>query len=298
MESFLQFLERRERNPLRKRELEQQGVIDNDKWVDQQAQTLSPEEKKEIRNLSRRKTATPDSVTEVKQKLVDDKRRKLQSVYLKGKSSFDDKKLVGQVRRIKIYADQYVENLAQSKKKMIESVEILLRDYKDVLPTRGRGFVIIISNSNNNPNFIKLWNLGSKESAGAFYHQNKIYIDEDTTKYPDILLHEYAHLLADRVSKQVGPMLRREYEKMINDFFTMLMGKKTRKKHLQGEKNAFNRKVITKKLNIPDLEDGGGYGATNFDEWFAVTIQKWKEIPNNKATYRFKQIMKKIINRV
>ena len=154
MESFLQFLERRERNPLRKRELEQQGVIDNDKWVDQQAQTLSPEEKKEIRNLSRRKTATPDSVTEVKQKLVDDKRRKLQSVYLKGKSSFDDKKLVGQVRRIKIYADQYVENLAQSKKKMIESVEILLRDYKDVLPTRGRGFVIIISNSNNNPNFI------------------------------------------------------------------------------------------------------------------------------------------------
>jgi hypothetical protein len=123
-------------------------------------------------------------------------------------------------------------------------------------------------------------------------------MDEGVAKYPDILLHEYAHLLADRVSKQVVPILRREYEKMINDFFTILMGKRTRKKHLEGEKNAFNRRVITKKLNIPDLEDKMGYGATNFDEWFAVTIQKWKEIPNNKATYRFKKVMKKIINRL
>jgi hypothetical protein len=267
MESFSTFFERRERNPLRKRELEQQGVIDNDKWVEQEAENLPPEEK-----------------------------YKLQADYLKGKSSFDDKKLVGQVRRIKIYADQYVTNLATSKKQMIESVQSLLRDYKDILPIRG--FVVIISNSENNPNFIRLWNTGSKESAGAFYHQNKIYIDESQTKHPDILLHEYAHLMADRVSKQVVPILRREYEKMINDFFTILMGKRTRKKHLQGDKNAFNRKVITKKLNIPDLEDGQGYGATNFDEWFAVTIQKWKEIPNNKATYRFKQVMKKIINRL
>jgi hypothetical protein len=296
MESFSTFFERRERNPLRKKELEQKGVIDNDKWIEQQAETRSPDEKREIKNLSRRKTASPNSVEDFKQKLADEKRRKLVPDYLKGKFSFDDKKLVGQVRKVKIYADQYVENLAQSKKQMIESVEAFLMDYKDIIPIRG--FVVIISNSKNNPNFGKLWNLGSKESAGAFYDQNKIYIDESQTKHPDILLHEYAHLLADRVSKQVVTVLRREYEKMINDFFTILMGKRTRKRHLEGEKNAFNRIVITKKLNIPDLEDKMGYGATNFNEWFAVTIQKWKEIPNNKATYRFKQVMKKIINRL
>lgn len=296
MESFSTFFERRERNPLRKRELEQQGVIDNDKWVELEAETLSPDEKREIRNLSRRKNISPDDVIDHKQKLADEKRQKLKPDYLKGKSSFDDKKLVGQVRKVKIYADQYVTNLAQSKKQMIESVKTFLRDYKDIVPIRG--FIVIISNSDNNPNFIKLWNTGSKESAGAFYHQNKIYIDESQTKHPDILLHEYAHLLADRVSKQVVPLLRREYGKMVNDFFTILMGKRTRKRHLEGEKNAFNRRVITKKLNIPDLEDGQGYGATNFDEWFAVTIQKWKEIPNNRATYRFKQVMKKIINRL
>lgn len=40
------------------------------------------------------------------------------------------------------------------------------------------------------------------------------------------------------------------------------------------------------------------YGITNPDEFFAVLIENWKQLPNNKLTYKFKSLVKGILTRL
>lgn len=294
MESFSTFFERNMKNPLRKQELEKDGIPNYKKWVDDESQKLEPEEKRELRNLSRRKNTNPEDVASKRKSIVDKKFKKLSDKHLTGKT-FQDLKLVLKIRNVKIYADQYVTNLKESKEKMGKTVKLFLMYYKDVVPTRG--FDIVITNSNNNPEYVKLKNAGSDSSADAYYYKNKIYIDEGNTSNSGILLHEYSHLLADRVSRQIQPILKKEYEKMINSYIFEITGRKSRRKKLEGWDNLELRRKIVEKLGIPDPSKLG-YAATNFDEWFASTIEYWKVLPNNKHTYNFKKIFKKIINRL
>lgn len=291
MDSFNIYFEKRTRNPLRKKELEDSGHINNKEWVEQEIEKFTPEEKKELRNLSRRKYTTPEDVSSFKQQLALKRRKELEGEYLKGKKR-DALKLVKRYRNVKIYADQYVTNLKESKVHMFRTLWLLFSRYKDILPTRG--FDLIITNSETNPDFAKMEHLGDKNSVAAgYYRDNQIFIDEKNVRNVDLLMHEYAHLLADRVSKQVEPILKKEYENMINSYFTELEGRKTRRRNLQGARNKVNRQEVAKRFNFPDP-----YAATNFDEWFAVLIENWKDMPNNKHTYKFKSILKKVLNRL
>lgn len=260
MDTFQTFFERRMRNPLRKADLKDRGVPNNKEWVDEVSKDLLPDKKQELVNK-----------------------------YLIGKTK-EDVNLVGNVRNVKIYADQYVDNLKVSKSNMINSVKVLFRDYRDIIPRRGFG--VIITNSKNNPNYSKI-----AGRSGAYYLRNKIYFDEEHTKNPQMLLHEYAHLLADRAPKYVESIIRKEYEKMINDCFKSMTGKRSRVKKLEDDKHIYSRRALVKRLGIPDPTDTG-YGVLNFDEWFAVIIEHWKNLPNNRDTYKFKTIFKKIINRL
>jgi hypothetical protein len=290
MQSFDIFFERKIRNPLRKEELKNLGIPNNKEWVDQESKKLNPDEKKELRNMARRKNVSPEDIEIFKQRIENEKRKKLESKYLTGKR-YADLKLLGHHRNVKLYADQYVEDLKTSHRSMMRSIKILLNYYKDILPRRG--FSVILTNNKNNPNFARMKNIGSKNLAIGYYQSGRIYIDEKSAGDSSTLLHEYAHLLADRVSKQVEPILRNEYEKMINSYFEEISGKRSRKKNLEGAKNEINRIEIANKLGLPSP-----YSSTNFDEWFATIIENWKYLPNNKHNYKFKTIFKKIITRL
>lgn len=294
MDNFSVFFERKIRNPLRKKELEDSGSINNKEWVDKESKKLNSDERRELKNLKRRVNTTPDQIDSYKKNIEHKKKDILSKNYLKGKT-FEDLNLVKRVGKIRIYVDQYVDNSKQSKESVSKTVKMLLFYYKDIIPIRG--FDIVITNSKNNPNFYKNGPDGGIDNVAAYYNSNKIYIDEQETRDSKLLLHEYAHLLADRVSKQVEPILKREYEKMINSFISGITGKRSRMKKLEGVKHKEIRKKIARELQIPDPYENG-YAVTNFDEWFAVIIENWKYIPNNVHTYRFKSIMKKIINRL
>jgi hypothetical protein len=40
------------------------------------------------------------------------------------------------------------------------------------------------------------------------------------------------------------------------------------------------------------------YSVSNPDEFFAEIITNWKNVPNNVATYKFKNAVKKVITRL
>lgn len=291
MESFNIYFEKSMRNPLRKKELEKTGAINKKEWVENESKKLTQKQQTELQKFSNREGVTDEQIQHFEEELVNRNRKKLESEYFTGKKR-ESLRLLKKYRNVKIYADQYVENLKISLEDMKRSLWMLLSYYKETLPRRG--FDIVLTNSNNNPDFITMSNLGrSDEKAAAYYQGNQIFVDEKQANMPTVLLHEYAHLLADRVSKQVEPILKNEYEKMINSYFEEKNKKRSRRRHLQGSKNAQNRMEITKKFRLPDP-----YAATNFDEWFAVTIENWKHLPNNIHTYRFKTIFKKILNRL
>jgi hypothetical protein len=46
------------------------------------------------------------------------------------------------------------------------------------------------------------------------------------------------------------------------------------------------------------LSEELSYASTNLDEWFAVLIENWKRLPNNKFTYSLKNLLKKVLIRV
>jgi len=75
----------------------------------------------------------------------------------------------------------------------------------------------------------------------------------------------------------------------LDDFFE----RKTRRKNLEGRRNEKLRKQVAQKMGLPS-----DYAATNFDEWFAELISNWKNLPDNKISYKFKQILKKVITRL
>ena len=52
------------------------------------------------------------------------------------------------------------------------------------------------------------------------------------------------------------------------------------------------RARIAKKLGFEK------YGLTNHDEFFAVLIENWKVLPNNRITYKFKSTVKSILMRI
>jgi hypothetical protein len=76
---------------------------------------------------------------------------------------------------------------------------------------------------------------------------------------------------------------------MLDEFFE----RKTRRKNLEGKRNEKLRSQLAKKMGLPS-----DYAATNFDEWFAELITHWKKLPKDRASYRFKQILKKVITRL
>jgi hypothetical protein len=287
MESFGLFFERRERNRLRKQELRDEGVPNYKDWVDQEKEKLPPEEADKIKKMEKLK---------VPSELIDKFRNAKKVEYEKLlKNDYLRTKVEGELLftdyGIKVFKDEYVDQDFKkgslNMRTLKRIIYMLVTDYRDLLPNRKPK--IVITNTKTNPKLKYVNIIGDDTSPAGAYSQRIIYLDQFSVDDIDILSHEYAHFLSDRMSKQVEPFLRNEYKKMLDAFFE----RKTRRKNLEGKRNEKLRKQIAQKMGLPS-----DYAATNFDEWFAELIANWKNLPNNTISYKFKQILKKVITRL
>lgn len=288
MESFSTFFERRERNPLRKKELEGSSTYQD--WVEYDKNNLEPDDNKKVRKMEKL-GVEPERIQTWKDYKLKEKEKQLKNTWYRTK--IDKPILILDISGIKVYTDQYA-NLDFSEgtvnRQAIKNIiKALGNNYRDIIPNRKPKF--IITDTSKNP-YTKGVNItGSGDDPAGAYRDRLIYIDQMSSDKYKVYIHEYAHFLENRVSKQVEKSLQEEYKKMLDGFFRSI--KQRKRENLEGVENEKYRKAIANKLGLPT-----DYAATNHSEWFAELIAHWKKMPNNKATYRFRQIMKKIINRL
>jgi|Laugrespbdmm15sd_2_1035082.scaffolds.fasta_scaffold04308_3 hypothetical protein len=288
MELFSTLFERRERNPLRKKELE--DVSNNKQWVEDEKSKLPRKDASKIRKMEKL-GVEPERIQTWKDYKIKERENELKDLYLRDK--IEKPIIISNIFGIKVYTDQYATyNFTEGSvnlRSVENTVKKIIRDYKDIIPNRKPKF--IITDSGKNPRTKGVNIIGSGDDPAGVYRDRLIYIDQKYSDDYEIYAHEYAHFLEKKVSRQTGKYLQEEYKNMLDGFFRSIKQKK--RENLEGAENEKYRKAIAKKLGLPT-----DYSATNHSEWFAELIAHWKNIPNNKATYRFKQIMKKIINRL
>lgn len=287
MDNFQIFFEKRERNRLRKQELRDQGIPNNKEWVEQEKENLPPEEADKIKRMEELKVPS-----ELIDKFRDAKKaeyeKRLKDEYLRGKVEGE---LLFSDYGVKVFKDKYVDQDFKegslNMRTLKRLVHMLVVNYRDFLPNRKPK--IVVTNTEKHPKLKSVNIIGNNSSPAGVYSERIIYLDQFSVDDIDTLTHEYAHFLADRISKQVEPFLRNEYKKMLDAFFE----KKTRRKNLEGKRNEKLRKQVAQKMGLPS-----DYAATNFDEWFAELLSNWKNLPNDPVSYKFKQILKKVITRL
>lgn len=288
MDKFLVFLEKRERNPLRKQDLADKGHISNKDFIEREKENLPQERLDQIQKMEEY-GVEPERIETFRQAKLKEHEKELKRSYLRAKPS-DNAKLLFTKYGIKVYLDNNAPEDAATLRNIRvfqSSIDKLIKDYKDILPNRKPIFVI----TDTEKNIHRVKQL--KTTPRGFYRDRIIYMDSDYLHDYQTLIHEYAHFIADRIPKQTEPILKQEYKNMLDAYFIEATGKATRRDALQGVSNAANRKKMAAKMGLPTA-----YASTNFDEWFAEVIAYWKDMPNNKNTYKLKSVMKKILTRV
>lgn len=308
MEKFSLFFERN-RNPLRKKELADKEHPNNKDWVEQESQKIPDQATKDISKMERGGIITPNEAERLKVLKQAEHRKNLENQFFRTKFpknakeiKYDKKEELFLLKGVRVYLDEFAlqhiedggDKLGRVKMVFYRSLMKLLLTYKDILPNRKPR--IIITHSKTNPNFATMTNLGQADvHAAGYYIDRLIYIDILRVGEYKILVHEYAHYLADRIPKQSEPHLRKEYQKMLNSFFKEKTGKRTGRKKLEGEANAENRIQMARWMGLSDELE---YASTDFHEWFAVLMENWKHIPINKHTYQLKNLLKKVLTRI
>lgn len=294
MLNFQLYFEKRERNPLRKREMKRQN-IDNYAYVQQQKGKLPKEKQAQIRKM-KKLGVEPERIETFRQAKLAEREKELKKQYFRAK--IEKPVLIGYVEGIKIYKDKYttidLSPGSSYRNTILTNVTRLVTEFRDILPNRKP--TIIVSDGSKNPAMQTKGKLGTTNfKAAGIYFERKIYIDEKNIGDMRVLLHEYAHYVADRIPKEIEPVLAEEYKKMLNEYF----GKVTKHKSLQGKHNKRHREAMAKKLGFPsEDETPNAYGVTNFDEWFAEIMANWRKISTNPQGYRFKQAVKRVLARI
>ena len=157
---------------------------------------------------------------------------------------------------------------------------------KDILPNRKPRIVItdISKNKYTSDSF-------GEEGAGGMAVGKLIFIDWKYIDDPKYYIHEYAHFLTDLIPSQSKKLLVQSFIGLLNEYYTKIKKRKIK----PGEPSRISNKVlrnVAHRLGFPE------YGTQNPDEFFAMVIETWKELPNNKSGYKFKYLVKNIINRI
>lgn len=291
MDGFINFelyFERRESNPLRKRELEAQGIGTNFDYVEGEKKKLPAKILSKIRRMKKAGTE-PEQIETFKNAKLAEREDELKNLFFRTKVSSSE--LLFEKFGIKVFKDNYTTGDFSSKSygfRMLNFIITkLVRDFKEVLPNRKPR--IVITNTKNNPITSIVLPTGKREAPLGVYYDKLIYLDENSVDDYDVLVHEYAHYIAGRIPKQTEPMLKAEYKKMLGEYFN----RTTKRKALEGTRNEKHRVLMAQKLGLPS-----NYSAANFDEWFAEIITYWKSLPNTKEGYKFKTAVKKILIRI
>lgn len=131
----------------------------------------------------------------------------------------------------------------------------------------------------------------------AFFDPNTkmIYIDQYHVDDPEFWIHEYAHYISHLIPDRFVDYAIEEYNKMLSEYFKYYVQKRTKRKNLENDRydNPKHREQMAKYLGLPSE-----YASSNADEFFAEMLTYWNEIPNNKLTFRLKQVMRKILMRL
>lgn len=159
------------------------------------------------------------------------------------------------------------------------SVRKMLIYLKDLLPNRKPK--IVISELDNHP-------ITKDINAAGAYYDGVIFIDKNYIDQPEYYIHEYAHWLEDTVPRQSKQMIKNAFDSVLKMYYS---AKKKRIKTHEEISDA-EREKIAKHFGFDR------YGFTNPAEFFAVLIENWKNLPNNKIMYQFKSKVKQLISRL
>jgi hypothetical protein len=290
-------MERKQRNPLRKEELKASNTFDY----------FSPENMQTYRNYYK---------SYPYEKMDDDNDRMIKRKYenlLKTSEDLANKYVDSEIFKIykdikrhttkgykKIYEYQGVQvfldeqnvsdtnyNPGSYNYRMVKhSVLVMLVYLRDVLPNRKPK--IVITTLEKNPYTSRHFNV--EDPSAGMAGDKSMFIDEMYIDDQSIWVHEYAHWVADLIPKQTQQMLIDSFKRFIDIYYKQSKLRNPMKKGK--ELSDAERLKIADKLGFPE------YGLTNHDEFFAVLIENWKQLPNTKLTYKFKSLVKSILTRL
>jgi len=256
----------------------------------------------------------------------DPKNLKIREDYLKFKKTFPQRAESWLNQLAKDHADTFQRAKTSEYEKILESqgIQIFVDKYVDpsfkedaykmhilpkminklVVKTRGimpnRKPKIVITDKDKNPKFRNLY---SADPPGIYFDR-LIFINHNNIDDIDLWVHEFAHFVADLIPTQTNQLLEQAYKELL-DIYWKRAKKKRRSLQPSDPRNEVDvreaeawRKRISVNLGFPE------YGLMNFDEFFAVIIEHWlsddtsKRLPDNAATYRFKNLVKSTLTRV
>jgi hypothetical protein len=292
MMKFITFFEKRNRNPLRKKQLEDEGRISNPEYIKSVENDLPEEDLKKIKRM-KRLGVEPDKIESFKQSKLSLHQQALKRDLLRTKIGEKDK-LVTTKYGIQVFKDSLAEGDFGNGSKNLHDLNKSLYNLKwaiyGLLPLRKPK--IIITDLEKHPKSKGVDVQGTKAGTAGMYHDRIIYLDHKNIRDHSILVHEYAHYIADLIPKQYEEAIKDEYKKLIDSYFERV----TKRKSMQGKWNKKHREAMAAKLGLPSV-----YSSVNFDEFFAELITHWRDVeklPNNATSYRFKTIIKKVISRL
>lgn len=292
----------RVKNPLRKRELEENGRISNmvyyneytTYWAEKikDPELLSDGDDRAIQvKYMDYKNKFPDRANAWVQQLAE---KKSADIYLRNKVLSTNEKIL-EMEGIQVFKDDGVDlDLSRNSKNyqdLEKSLRMLLINTRGILPNKKPR--IVVTNPDNNRLFK---GLKYAKSASGIYYDKLIYISQDHISDPYLFIHEFAHAIAASLPKNRQKMLDEAYGKMLDIYkrSAKIKGKLVLEpksmNDAQSVRDAQNlRKEISKRLGFPQ------YGLMNSSEFFAVLIEHWNTLPNNAATYKYKQLVKQIL---
>lgn len=268
------------------KEFQERNDPDNyQKYIQRTKKKLSPTQRSRVKKM-RELGVEEDRIQKWIEGKYSEKEKKLKSAYFRKGVSEEEFRKVYERNGVEFYMpnDEYdvYKNTMNTIKRYMDLNVRKLMEIRDILPIKKPKIIVKEIDEKIN---------GTVPPAYYDHKDRLIYIDVYQLVYPYYLIHEYAHYIADLFPKQSEEILMNEYNKFLDVYFKKM--KKKKEEDLSGKEKENLRKSIAKKLELPSP-----YGFTNFDEFFAEIISHWKKLPNNKASYKFKQSMKKLLTRL
>lgn len=293
---FKFFLERKLRNPLRKAELAASDTTHykDPKLLDKfreyyRAFPLDKMDDDGDRDVANKYRNLLKSSEELAEHFLETEIQKRISKILR--PSTKEYRLIYTYRGVKVFVDDmnlYDNNFKKGSpnyESVKHNVLVMLVYIRDILPNRKPK--IVITDLSRNEYTKSSYNQDNPPAGLQF--DKMIYLDEDSFGDSAYWVHEYAHWVADLIPSQSVKMIEKAYKQMLNIYY-----KKSSLKKPKGNKPLSDLEIykISQALGFPR------YGITNPDEFFAVLIENWKQLPNNKLTYKFKSLVKGILTRL